>query len=193
MNKLRNIFIFSFGVIVGSVTTWRCIKNYYEQLAQEDIDSVKEAYSNKPQIQMCDIDKGFIEEPDTSTVYKVEDKPDIFEYAEILEKKGYVANKSSHLKKNKSYVISPNEFGEFEEYNQISLTYYADQILADENGEIIEDVDGVIGMESLTHFGEYEDDSVFVRNDILKCDYEILMDDKNYSDILKQKPHQKEV
>ena len=41
--------------------------------------------------------------------------------------------------------------------------------------------DDVVGMESLTHFGEYEDDSVFVRNDRLKCDYEILMDERTYS------------
>lgn len=39
-----------------------------------------------------------------------------------------------------------------------------------------------IGFESLGHFGEYEDDSVFVRNDRLKTDYEILLDEENYSD-----------
>ena len=30
----------------------------------------------------------------------------------------------------KPYVISPEEFGEFEEYEKISLTYYADQVLS---------------------------------------------------------------
>ena len=60
-------------------------------------------------------------------------------------------------------------------------------------GERIKDVDSVVGAESLTHFGEYEDDSVFVRNDRLKCDYEILMDTRTYSEILKERPHQREV
>lgn len=32
----------------------------------------------------------------------------------------------------KTYVISPEEFGEFDDYEQISLTYYADHILADD-------------------------------------------------------------
>ena len=93
----------------------------------------------------------------------------------------------------KPYVISPDEFGEFEDYERISLSYYADQILADEDDEKVEDVDNVVGLESLIHFGEFEDDSVFVRNDRLKCDYEILLDQRTYSDIIRQRPHQMEV
>ena len=92
----------------------------------------------------------------------------------------------------KPYVISPEEFGEFEEYEKISLTYYADKVLADENDEEVDDVDEIVGEESLNHFGEYEDDSVFVRNDRLKCDYEILLDQRNYSDVAKTMPHRVE-
>ena len=69
------------------------------------------------------------------------------------------------------------------------MLYYADQILAGEDDEKVEDVDNVVGLESLTHFGEFEDDSVFVRNDRLKCDYEILLDQRTYSDVIKQRPH----
>ena len=39
------------------------------------------------------------------------------------------------------------------------------------------------------HFGEYEDDSVFVRNNRLKCDYEILRDEGEYSDLPSVKYH----
>ena len=86
------------------------------------------------------------------------------------------------------YVIKPEEFGEFEEYETISLTYYADQVLADDNNEPVEDVEETVGFASLGHFGEYEDDSVFVRNDRLKCDYEILLDSRNYADVRKAMP-----
>ena len=48
----------------------------------------------------------------------------------------------------------------------------------------VEDVDNVVGEESLNCFGKYEDDSVFVRNDVLKADYEILLDERNYSDVV---------
>ena len=58
---------------------------------------------------------------------------------------------------------------------------------------MIEDVESMIGFESLSHFGEYEDDSVFVRNDARKCDYEILQDQRLYSDVIKEMPHPMEV
>ena len=80
-----------------------------------------------------------------------------------------------------------------EEYEQISLTYYADGVLADENDEVIEDVEDAVGIDSLNHFGEYEDDSVFVRNDARKCDYEILLDQRTYSEVAEDMPHQMEV
>ena len=80
------------------------------------------------------------------------------------------------------YVISPNDFGELDGYETISLTYYANGVLTDDQDNIIDNVDEVIGMEALSHFGEYEDDSVFVRNDERKCDYEILLDYRSYED-----------
>lgn len=38
----------------------------------------------------------------------------------------------------------PEQFGDDEEYEQISLTYYADGVLADENDEVIEDVEDAV-------------------------------------------------
>ena len=84
----------------------------------------------------------------------------------------------------KPYVIKPEEFGEILEYESISLTYYADGVLADEYDEVIDDVDEIVGEESLTTFGQYEDSAVFVRNDARKTDYEILLDLRNYSDVV---------
>ena len=83
---------------------------------------------------------------------------------------------------NKPYVITPDEFGDIYEYDTITLHYFADKVLADEDDEIITNVDEIIGRDSLTHFGEYEPDSVYVRNDEMKADYEILLDLRNYYD-----------
>ena len=90
------------------------------------------------------------------------------------------------------HIITPEEFGENEEYDTISLTLYSDGILADDADKPIDDVDEVIGKGSLEHFGEYEDDSIFVRNDKLKCDYEVLIDERRYAQILEDKPYLKE-
>ena len=63
----------------------------------------------------------------------------------------------------------------------ISLTYYSGNgVLVDDNEEQVDNVEELVGEDSLKHFGEYEDDSVYVRNDERKCDYEILLDESNY-------------
>ena len=79
------------------------------------------------------------------------------------------------------YVIPPEEYDE-NDYETESLTYYADGVLTDMYDNIIEDVEDTVGTDSLTHFGEYEDDSVFVRNDERQIDYEILLDSDKYYD-----------
>ena len=86
------------------------------------------------------------------------------------------------------YVITPDELGDQLGYDVIELTYYADGVVAEDYNEVMDNVDEVIGVDSLTHFGEYEDDSVCVRNDRLKCDYQILKDNRNYSDVIDEEP-----
>ena len=94
---------------------------------------------------------------------------------------------SSQIRK-KPYVISPFDFGEIDGYNQISLTYYADGILEDDANDIVTDVDELIGAGSLNTFGEYEDDSVFVRNEYLRTDFEILKDYRTYEEATGNSP-----
>ena len=118
------------------------------------------------------------------------DKPGIKEfYRNMISEQGYDSKDGKGVEKpvkdDAPYVITPEAFAEYEEYDTVSLTYYDDGVLADEDDNIIEDVEGMVGVDSLTHFGEYEDDSVYVRNDRYKCDYEILRDQRKYSDVKK--------
>lgn len=92
-------------------------------------------------------------------------------------KKGAV--KSSH------YIITPNEFDEGDN-EVVTLVYYADGVVVNtETTDIMseKEIDECVGLDSLDHFGEYEDDSVFVRNDKEDIDYEILRDENRYSDL----------
>lgn len=79
-------------------------------------------------------------------------------------------------------TISPDEYGD-QNYDEQSLIYFADGVLTDDYHNIIEDVDDMVGVDSLTKFGEYEADTVFVRNDEDECDYEICRDERNFHDI----------
>ena len=84
---------------------------------------------------------------------------------------------------DRPYVITPEEFGD-SDYAIISLTCYTDGTVTNEKNKIVANVDELIGLDSLDHFGEYEDDSVFVRNDALQIDFEILKDWRDYSEVM---------
>ena len=46
MNRtISNAFIFVAGAAIGSLATWKFIETKYRRIAQEEIDSVKEAFS----------------------------------------------------------------------------------------------------------------------------------------------------
>ena len=198
---MSNRSLFSLGFIIGTASgatvAWYLLKDKYETLAQEEIDSVKEVFARREQKMKDETVKRNVAEgiKDSDRT-----KPDLKEYAEQLKKNGYTRysdlsadDEGVSDKQTKPYVIPPEQFGDDESYDQISLTYYADGVLADENDEVIDDVEETVGIESLNHFGEYEDDSVFVRNDARKCDYEILLDQRTYSEVVEDMPHQMEV
>lgn len=191
---LSKLFIFAAGAAIGSVVTWKLLKTKYEQFAQEEIDSIKEAYTYEKAEstdEACDSNDKEEGEPDRN---ETDELPHIREYAAKLQGQNYThySNNSREEVADvvKPKVIKPEEFGEKEDegYDTISLTYYADGVLTDDMDNPIVDVESMVGEDSLTHFGEYEDDSVFVRNDRIKADIEILLDMRKYSDVAKSHP-----
>lgn len=200
----RGLYLAAFvaGVTIGSVATWFAVKKKYEKIAQDEIDSVKEVFARKEeqtgaksaseigQEVTRDLNNGIAR----MAANQAKEKPDVAEYAALIHKYGGTIGeeKEAHMKEKYPYVISPEEFGEFDDYEKISLTYYADGVLADDNNEVVDDVEDIVG-DALDHFGEYEDDSVFVRCDERKCDYEILLDQRTFSEVSDSNPHQVEV
>lgn len=194
MNKLLLVSTFIFGAAIGSFATYKALKDRYEQITQEEINSIKEDYRKAKQ-ELINKDINAQKE----VAKKSLDKPDIKEYTKTIEKLKY----SNYFKSNNSnnltegpdpkdmsdpYVIDPEEYGEDETYDQITLTYYSDGVLADENVEEVENVDGIIGLDSLDSFGQYESDAVHVKNDRTRTYYEILRDERNYQDIVAGRP-----
>ncbi len=184
----RNFFMFILGIVVGSTATYLYLDKKYKQISQDEINSVKEVFSKR-------------EEDPITKEKKVDNskgKPNIVEYANMLKKQGYTnysdindgTSKKEIVITQEPYVIAPEDFGAIDGYDTIGLIYYSDKILSDEEGELVEDINNVVGFDSLTTFGKYEDDSVFVRNDRLKCDYEILFDQRTFSSIIRRKPHE---
>lgn len=198
MNKLGGAIAFLAGTAIGGAVAWRVASERYAKISEEDILSVKEAFRNREQklknefeelkMSLEEKEHTVEEEKVPSTILSTnehQDKGDINEYVRMVNRTKY-AHTSVPQKEDHSveapYVISPEEFGEMNGYTQISLTYFEDDdILSDENGVIIDDPEEIVG-DALNHFGDYEEDSVFVRSDPKRCDYEILKDLRSYAE-----------
>lgn len=193
----RGVYVTTFfvGAMLGSAVTWYFAKKKYEKIAQEEIDSVKEVFAKKEVRSQVKVGGEAVKRANDGGIEEqLKNKPDITEYAALLYRYGGGIDKGKEavVKERYPYVIPPEEFGEFDDYERISLTYYADGVLADDDGEVVDNVEDVVG-DALDHFGEYEDDSVFVRCDERKCDYEILLDHRAFSDVAGLYPHPVEV
>lgn len=192
MNKNTfGVFMFTVGATIGSVVTWKLIEKKYKDMADEEIKSVIEVFNDRFKSIKNDESK-----KDEKTDDLNKDESNFVNYTALAKR---YKNDSDDGKQNKTekeegekmstpYVISPDEFGETD-YETQSLTYYADNVLTDEMDNIIENVDILVGVDSLNHFGDYEDDSVFVRNDDISTDFEILLDMRKYSDVIGDDSH----
>ena len=170
-NTIINAIIFAAGAAVGSLATWKLLEDKYKKIADEEIESVKDLYSEK----MKNIDE------ENKELYKK--VTDDLGYSDNDNESSNEENKEEFNDMEKPYVISPEEFGEDENYELSSLTYYSDGTLTDGYDNIIENVDFVVGKDFASHFGEYEDDSIFIKNDETQTYYEILKVKEQYSDV----------
>ena len=187
-NILNKAFVFLLGAAVGAVASGLYFKSKYEKIANEEIESVKEVYSRRKentsdQISTVDL----MTELSTRLKKEAAEKPDAKTYTDIINKAGYsneVQKGGSEVSK-KPFIIPPEEFDDNPDYDKETLTLYADGVLTDIYDDVIDedDIDDLVGKESLGHFGEYEDDCVYVRNEDQKTDYEILRDNRKYSEV----------
>ena len=189
-DKLSSIIIFCGGVFIGGFLTWDFFKTKYEKIADEEIASVKETFEHR--------------EPRPDKNYKVEEalkgndeyinvSPGVAErIIKIIDSNGYRNYSNTAIETDKKggtadmelkqpYVITPEQYEDNVDYTKVSLTWYNDEVLEDDWGNVL-DPDDVIGSDALKTFGQYEKDSVFVRDDDEQIDYEILLDTRSYKE-----------
>ena len=189
-DKLSSVIIFCGGVFIGGFITWDFFKIKYEKIADEEIASVKETFEHR--------------EPRPGKNYKVEEalkgndeyinvSPGVAErIIKIIDSNGYRNYSNTAIETDKKggtadmelkqpYVITPEQYEDNVDYTKVSLTWYNDEVLEDDWGNVL-DPDDVIGSDALKTFGQYEKDSVFVRDDDEQIDYEVLLDTRSYKE-----------
>ena len=180
-NLLNNVLIFAAGVGIGSVVTWKIVKTKYDQIIQEEIDSVKEAFSGKKEEKETEKSE---EESDEEEIVGAMTDEDKETYQNIIVHASY-ANCTEKVKEdramNEPYVISPEEFGD-SDYAVLTMTYFLDGTVLNDHVKIVKNATDLLGENFEKHFGDYPEDpdTVYVRNDALQIDFEVLKDYRYY-------------
>ena len=105
-----------------------------------------------------------------------------------LDKQPY---EKDHQNKLEPYIISPDDYMN-SEYGVKTLIYYADKVLADDDDNVIPNPTTLLGNNALRSFGQYEDDCVYVRDDNLKTDYEVLLSQKTFKEEISKSENPKQ-
>lgn len=184
--KVMDLALFILGAAAGSALTWFLVKDHYEQKADEEIASVKEVFSKRKEK----------EEKVQELAAKASDKPSIMEFKSTLHENGYSEQEDMKNPVTEDdyvdiHLISELEFGDDEEFDTVSLTYYMDGVITDEDDEILEDAESRIGENISDYFGD--SDAVYIRNDTLRTYYEVLRDYRTYEEAVSGKPRRVEI
>lgn len=201
------------GLLTGAAATFFITKKIHEdeiEQLKEDwgktrkinnpdhIENEVKAYLDKNKPELMDYYKHKLEQsPDKywksskeSTNEEKEVTPKILQDRKENEELRQIYNEHPDEEKpdhdvTKPYIITPEELGEEMNYSLVALIYYADGVLADDFDNVVDDEEHYVGSDYKNHFGEYETNTVHVRNDELMCDYEITQDFRKFSDVIK--------
>ena len=203
MKALRTIILCTFSLAVGAIAGFSVSKSIYkkkfQKYADEEIDSVKrvyakhygEAQANEPEevheAQMpanpneekpADEATGD-EKPPLNPAYVDYSAPYRSQEPEVRETRPN-PEPSSH---NNDITFLTVEELEASKRECITLFYYQDGVLADDDYNIIKNPESLIGDEALSKFGAYDVNAVYVHNAKTNKDYEILLDNRPYVSI----------
>lgn len=207
---MKNLLIFTVGIglagFAGYKIGYSVSQKRYEHLADEEVASVRkmliERYEgkNKPCKKVNDpIDqnnetpvkeekqqkgkKGINVVPSNDTdygkPYRTASEPD-----RIPGKPG---GNIKYLDKEevdttKPYIITPEEFHD-SDYECKTLFYCADKVLTDDDYNQISNIGIVGGYPILNQIGKYDADCLYVRDEKIAVDYEILLEERTFSKI----------
>lgn len=163
--KLSEVIAFATGAVIGAVVAWKVVENKYERYLEELFVEEEED----------DIEEEI--EPESHAIEEMRSA-----YNNIAQYHGYLPKEEKEVEG--PYIISGDEFDKNTDYNKESLDCYADGVITDIGGDVIDFTKDLIGdIDPMKHFEEHDVDTVYVRNEESKCDYEILRNERNYNDL----------
>ena len=207
MDKIKHLYSALYvlcGAVLGSGVTYIIVRDKFEKIAQEEIDSVKAHYKKKNAelveavTELTPENQDPLFEPEAETNAK-----------QIIITNEYVSKSSIDMKSLKEHfplakstredahrpqVITYEQFAEEKpHFDKVTLTYYMeDDTLANESEEVIPDPNSCVGTDALGDLDE-RNMSIYVRNYGTSTDYEIVASIGAYSEVVlgmvPEKPH----
>lgn len=179
-----NIWYFIAGAVIGSgITAIMYIQKLKEQeeYHNTDLQEVREFYK-----QLMNKKDNDSDENNDNKEISNELKTQYNHVANIYKTETPVKEGEKMNSIKEPYCIPAEEYGEYMSYEQETLVYYSDGVLVhDDTDKVINDINNTVGEFFYDHFGENDDeDVVYVRNDVLKKEFEIIKDPRSSKEVI---------
>lgn len=173
MNEIKACIIFFAGASIGAAVAWKLTCKHYEKIIDEEIESVKRVYSK---------DK-------MNTKSEKETKSTSDDFVTLVNDYSGVTNETkddSPYEDNDIYRITEDEFIEGKpQYDKVTIYHYADGYFADDDNCLIEGGE-TVGHNTFDDIPEGFEDVLYVRNEYLSIDYEVIFSTECYGQTLKE-------
>lgn len=144
-------------------------RNYYKKKYCEKTSEEAEKVNEKPVTK--EEPPAPVKKPETPTTFSTSEKND--EIGQIIR------SYSPEEEQEYPYLITCDEYGMLgdPDYTTVNLYWRGESTLVDESGDLV-DIGSTIGYEALDQLRKHKDDDpyVYVRNPVLKVDYEVVWD-----------------
>lgn len=199
----KTVIGFLVGLVIGSVLTYHGLKNKVEAEIDEEVKKLKEFYKDQLEKQQAEYfekeeylkSKAAVAEDKGSVVSKIINLKNVEKFeekqndetedeagSEEITTSAFEILEDNIIAQDKPFVIEEDRVGEYISYDLISLIYFSDGVLTDDWEVPVENPDETVGKEYVEYF-ETGEDVVYVRNDKLKCDFEITRDLRTYEEV----------
>ena len=193
MSTVKSVGIFALGAGIGAFVMYKYLNGKLDKQLTEEIEAIKEFYENATLKSTVEA----VKEKTEAAVKEVQEQTRRFHTA--IEKQGYdsffknkvdeepnfeeedddpaenQAPPDDPAEPQPPYLIDSMEY--FRSNNEKStLTYYESVDVLAEDDDILDNVQYIVGNEFRDHFGDEEEDVVYVRNEKMGTDYEIIRD-----------------
>ena len=189
--------IFTLGLLIGTagggLLVNTMLKQQYEQKADEEIAACRNAFVEELAKRRKEYDEKSREEKKEAAEKAIQTySPEPEKASEMILTAGQKV--VATVSEKGPYVIPPDVFDDDNNpYKRVGMMLFNDStVLKDDKVLDLDEIDTFVGREALTHFGQYEEDRVCIRNEMLGIDYEILLIDKSYEDYIKGRSSSKE-